>query len=164
MARINNYGATLLFATGSAKHLKDLAEVAQQKWLRLAPDGIWHRGQIIPCREEVDVYTHKGLPFIEPELREGRGEVGLAPAGVLPRLVTHRDIKGLLHCHTNSSDGLEALSQMAEATRARGYSYFGVADHSRSARFAGGLSIKRSRPSTRQRMRSTQATAIAFAY
>jgi DNA polymerase (family 10) len=60
----------------------------------------------------------------------------------LPRLVEADDIRGILHCHTDRSDGVNSLDEMAEATRARGYAYFGVADHSKSDGYAGGLSVE----------------------
>jgi hypothetical protein len=59
----------------------------------------------------------------------------------LPKLVTDTDLRGILHCHTEASDGTETLETMAKATRQRGFQYFGVADHSNSAHYAGGLSI-----------------------
>src|SRR5262249_48087744 len=76
-----------------------------------------------------------------PELREGGDEVARAAAKRLPRLVADADVRGVLHAHTSSSDGINTLDEMAEAARKRGYKYFGVADHSQSAAYAGGLSI-----------------------
>jgi DNA polymerase (family X) len=75
-------------------------------------------------------------------LREGRGEIALARKGRIPKLVELADIRGILHAHTDQSDGGNTLEAMAEATRKRGYQYFGVADHSQSARYAGGLSLE----------------------
>jgi DNA polymerase (family 10) len=83
-----------------------------------------------------------GLQYTEPELREGRGEIALARKGRIPKLVELADIRGILHAHTDQSDGGNTLEAMAEATRKRGYQYFGVADHSQSARYAGGLSLE----------------------
>ena len=94
------------------------------------------------CRNEEDIYRALGLSFIEPELREGRSEIERALEGKLPKLVTDRDLQGILHCHTDASDGTETLEAMAKATRERGFEYFGVADHSKSAHYAGGLSIE----------------------
>jgi DNA polymerase (family X) len=138
----SRYGVALLFATGSAAHVEALQSLAHQRGLRLDQDGLFRGEQLIPCASEAEVYAALGLPFIEPELREGRGEIELALAQRLPVLVTDRDVQGLLHCHTDFSDGANTLADMAEATRARGYRYFGVADHSRSAHYAGGLSIE----------------------
>jgi len=92
--------------------------------------------------KEEDIYRALGLPFIEPELREGRGEIERALAGELPKLVTDADLHGVLHCHTDASDGAETLERMAVATRQRGFQYFGVADHSKSAHYAGGLTVE----------------------
>ncbi|MGY3388752.1 histidinol phosphatase-like PHP family hydrolase [Bradyrhizobium sp. USDA 3311] len=72
----------------------------------------------------------------------GRGEIELALKRKLPRLVTDKDLRGILHCHTDASDGTETLETMAKATRQRGLEYFGVADHSKSAHYAGGLSVE----------------------
>ena len=98
--------------------------------------------KIIASESEEEIYRALGLQFIEPELREGRGEIKLAQKGKLPKLVADLDLRGILHAHTDRSDGVDTLEAMAEATRERGYSYFGVADHSRSAHYAGGLSIE----------------------
>jgi DNA polymerase (family X) len=142
LADTSRYGVVLLFATGSAAHVHALQALAHQRGLRLGQDGLSRGEQLIPCASEVEVYAALGLPFIEAELREGEGEIELALAQRLPTLVTDRDIQGLLHCHTDFSDGANTLAEMAEATRAQGYTYFGVADHSRSAHYAGGLSIE----------------------
>jgi DNA polymerase (family 10) len=92
--------------------------------------------------KEADIYRTLGLPFIEPELREGRGEIERALKRKLPKLVTDNDLHGILHCHTDASDGTETLERMAKATRQRGFQYFGVADHSKSAHYAGGLTVE----------------------
>ncbi|WP_439373955.1 helix-hairpin-helix domain-containing protein [Bradyrhizobium sp. DASA03120] len=135
-----HFGATLLFATGSAAHIEKLQSLAAEKGMRLEADGL-HEGRTLVAGEEADIYRALGLPFIDPELREGRGEVELALKGKLPKLVTDEDLRGIIHCHTDASDGTETLETMAEATRQRGFDYFGVADHSKSAHYAGGLSV-----------------------
>ncbi|MGY4600589.1 DNA polymerase (family 10) [Bradyrhizobium sp. GM22.5] len=108
---------------------------------RLETDGL-HKGRTLIAGDEVEIYRALGLPFIDPELREGRGEIELALKGKLPKLVTDNDLRGILHCHTDASDGTETLETMAKATRQRGFEYFGVADHSKSAHYAGGLSVE----------------------
>lgn len=137
-----HFGAALLFATGSAPHIERLQALAAEKGLRLEADGL-HKGRTLIAGEEVDIYRALGLPFIDPELREGRGEIELALKGKLPELVTDEDLRGILHCHTDASDGIETLETMAKATRQRGFEYFGVADHSKSAHYAGGLSVEK---------------------
>jgi DNA polymerase (family X) len=134
-----HFGATLLHATGSAEHLDQLRTLAERKSMTLQADGL-RKGRRLMAAKEEDIYEALGLQFIEPELREGRGEIERALKGELPELVTDRDLRGILHCHTDASDGTETLETMANATRKRGFQYFGVADHSQSAHYAGGLS------------------------
>lgn len=134
-----HYGTTLLFATGSAAHLEMLTGFARSKGLSLSGKGL-HRGkEEISCPEESDVYAALGLQFIPPELREGRNEIELAATKKLPALVCNDDIRGVLHSHTDFSDGAETLKVMAEAVRKLGGQYYGVADHSQSAAYAGGM-------------------------
>ena len=109
--------------------------------MRLEEDGL-HKGRSVVAGTEQDIYRALGLPFIEPELREGHGEIERGLKGELPKLVTDQDLRGILHCHTDASDGTETLETMAQATLKRGFEYFGVADHSKSAHYAGGLSLE----------------------
>ncbi|KYG98516.1 DNA polymerase/3'-5' exonuclease PolX [Bradyrhizobium sp. DOA1] len=137
-----HFGAALLFATGSAAHIEQLRTLAAENEMRLEADGL-HKGRTLIAGEEAEIYRALGLPFIDPELREGRGEIEAALKGKLPKLVTDQDLRGILHCHTDASDGTETLETMAKATRQRGFEYFGVADHSKSAHYAGGLSVEK---------------------
>jgi DNA polymerase (family 10) len=136
-----HFGAMLLRATGSTEHLEQLRALAERKGMKLDAEGLRNGHRLIAANEE-DVYDALGLPFIEPELREGRGEIQRALKGKLPKLVMDRDLHGILHCHTDASDGTETLETMANETRKRGFQYFGVADHSKSAHYAGGLSLE----------------------
>ncbi|MCK1356227.1 DNA polymerase/3'-5' exonuclease PolX [Bradyrhizobium sp. CW7] len=136
-----HFGAALFFATGSSAHIEQLRTLAAEKEMRLQADGL-HKGRTLIAGKEVEIYRALGLPFIDPELREGRGEIEAALKGKLPKLVTDQDLRGILHCHTDASDGTETLESMAKATRQRGFEYFGVADHSKSAHYAGGLSVE----------------------
>jgi DNA polymerase (family X) len=136
-----HYGIALLRATGSAKHLEQLEALAARKGFKLDAGGL-HQSRKVIGRSEQDIYKALGLPFIPPELREGTDEVALATKRRLPKLVTDQDVRGILHAHTDLSDGVDTLEVMAEATRSRGYEYFGVADHSKSAHYAGGLSTE----------------------
>jgi DNA polymerase (family X) len=138
----HHYGITLLLATGSPQHIEGLRALASRKRLMLGPEGLRRGGKVLAARSEEDIYAALGLPFIEPELREGRGEIERAIKGTQPPLVTDRDVWGILHAHTDLSDGVDPLEVMARASRERGYQYFGVADHSKSAHYAGGLSVE----------------------
>jgi DNA polymerase (family 10) len=137
-----HYGITLLLATGSQQHVQALRAHAAEQGLSLDEQGVRRGRKLIAAKTEQAIYKALGLAFIPPELREGGNEIALARAGKLPNLVTDKDIRGILHAHTDSSDGADTLERMAQATRERGYSYFGVADHSRSAHYAGGLSLE----------------------
>jgi DNA polymerase (family X) len=136
-----HYGITLLRATGSAAHLEQLNALAARKGFIFDATGL-HRGRKVVARSEEDIYAALCLPFIEPELREGSDEIARALKHALPTLVTGANLHGILHAHTDLSDGVDTLEVMAAATRARGYQYFGVADHSKSAHYASGLSVE----------------------
>jgi DNA polymerase (family 10) len=114
------WGSALVAATGSAKHLRQLA----RRGCKPAR---------ITVAEEADVYRSCGLNFIEPELREGWGEFDANPT-----LVTVADIRGEMHSHTTASDGRNTIGQMAAEARQRGYEYIGISDHSQSLKIAGG--------------------------
>ena len=135
------FATALLFATGSRQHTNELQKLARHNGLNLTPAGL-HQGVLrLPTPTEADAYKALGLPFISPELREGSGEVELAAKGRLPTLVKEEDLNGLLHVHTDYSDGLHSLEEMAEGARRRGYHYLGVCDHSQSAHYARGLDL-----------------------
>ncbi len=89
---------------------------------------------------EADLFKVLGLPYIEPELREDRGEIEAAEKGALPDLITLDDLRGLIHCHTTYSDGRATLEEMAKGAEKWGAEYLGLTDHSASARYANGLS------------------------
>ena len=115
--------------TGSKEHNMQLRERAVRRGLHVSEYGLLDddSGTTHRCRTEEDVYELLGLPWIPPELREGRGELDLK---TIPELVTQEDLKGDLHCHTTLSDGRNTLEQMAQAARDRGLEYLAVTDHS----------------------------------
>jgi len=131
------FGNLLQHFTGSKQHNVKLRERAMRMGLSVSEHGITETetGAVTRCEDEAGVYERLGLSFIEPELREGRDEIVRAAAGELPELVTVADIRGDLHCHTTLSDGRNALGEMADAARRRGYSYLAVTDHSASHGF-----------------------------
>ncbi len=131
------YGNLLQHFTGSAKHNVGLRERALRRGLSVSEHGITaeESGEVARYATEAEVYARLGLAYIEPELREGQGEIAAAAAGELPELVELGDIRGDLHCHTTLSDGRNTLEEMAEAARARGYTYLALTDHSASHGF-----------------------------
>jgi len=124
------FGNLLQHFTGSARHNMALREAAVRRGLHVSEYGILDdaTGETTHCATEEEVYARLGLPWIEPELREDRGE--LAKDFEPPRLVTVEDLRGDLHCHTTLSDGRSTLSEMARAAQERGYEYLAVTDHS----------------------------------
>jgi DNA polymerase (family 10) len=131
------YGNLLQHFTGSAEHNVKLRERAVGRGLSVSENGIkdTETGEVTLCATEAEVYERLGLPYIEPELREGAAEIKAAEEGSLPKLITREDIRGDLHCHTTLSDGHNTLEEMTEAARGRGYSYLAVTDHSASHGF-----------------------------
>jgi DNA polymerase (family X) len=131
------YGNLLQHFTGSAAHNIELRERAVRAGLSVSEHGITEvdNGDVARYGTEAEVYERLGLEYIEPELREGNGEIAAAAAGELPALVQVGDLRGDLHCHTTLSDGRNSLVEMAEAARGRGYTYLAVTDHSASHGF-----------------------------
>ncbi|MCH4560738.1 DNA polymerase/3'-5' exonuclease PolX [Mesorhizobium jarvisii] len=138
-----SYGAALHYFTGSKAHNIAVRKLAQAKGLKLNEYGVFKGSKRIAGRTEEEVFRTAGLPFIEPELREDRGEIEAAQVGKLPALVALSDIRGDLHAHTKASDGKSSLAEMAEAAKASGYEYLAISDHSRHATVAHGLDAKR---------------------
>ena len=166
-------GTYLIHFTGSKEHNVRLRGMARDKgwslsekgYLRLGDDGEPAVGEASDAAEagepaegsatggpaaelrtfatETEAYGFLGLPFIEPELREDRGEVEAALAGTLPSLIERADLRGDCHSHSDWSDGVHGIEQMAEAARRRGYSYLCLTDHTVSLAIARGLSLER---------------------
>ena len=138
-----SFGAALLYFTGSKSHNIALRQRARNAGLKLNEYGVFREDRRIAGDTEASVYRALGLPFIEPELREDRGEIEAALAHGLPALVTLDDLRGDLHAHTRDSDGLDTLAAMAQAARARGWQYMAVTDHSSRLALAHGLDASR---------------------
>ncbi|MEO0082601.1 MAG: DNA polymerase/3'-5' exonuclease PolX [candidate division WOR-3 bacterium] len=135
-----SYGAALQYFTGSKDHNVALRTLARKQGLKLSEYGVFQDKRLVAGKSEPEVYAAVGLPYIEPELREDRGEIQAALEGQLPRLVRLEDIRCDLHMHTRLSDGSAEPEQMAEECRRRGYTHIAIAEHSASVTYAGGLS------------------------
>ena len=140
-----SFGAALQYFTGSKEHNIVLRHRAKQHGLKINEYGVFRDEQYIAGRTEEDVYAALGLPWIPPELREARREFEWADTGALPALIEPGDLRGDLHAHTDWSDGLNTIAEMAEAARARGLSYLAITDHSQRVSMAGGLDADRLR-------------------
>jgi DNA polymerase (family 10) len=126
--------------TGSSEHFEAVVERLREKGFSLRDDRLVDpKGRIVRDADEEAIYRNAGLAWIPLELREGRGEVEAAESGLLPDLIDPQDLRGVLHCHSEYSDGSKTIAEMAEAARERGWAYLGISDHSQAASYAGGL-------------------------
>lgn len=134
------FGSLLQHFTGSKAHNIALRERAIKQGLSLSEHGFKRQdGSEILCRTEEEVYQTLGLQWIPPELREDRGEIEMAAAGRLPKLVELRDIRGDLHVHTRWSDGAATIEEVANKAQALGYEYLVISDHTKGLGVANGL-------------------------
>ncbi len=128
--RESEYGAAMLYFTGSKDHNIALRKVAISKKMKLSEYGLFKGEKSVAGKTEEEVYKKLGLrQWIPPELRENMGEIGAAQKGKLPKLVEINDIRGDLHCHTNWSEGRNKIEEMAEKAKSLGYEYLLISDH-----------------------------------
>jgi DNA polymerase (family X) len=139
----DSYGAALQYFTGSKGHNIRLRGIAKAKGIKINEYGVFKGEKKIGGKEEKEVYRSLGMDWIEPELREDRGEIEAAQEGRLPKLVRESEIKGDLHVHSKWSDGTSSIEEIAKAARKKGYQYVAICDHSKSLRIAHGLDESR---------------------
>jgi DNA polymerase (family X) len=151
-------GAALQYFTGSKAHNIALRDRALERGWKLNEYGLFDAEETsIGGATEEEIYHALGLAYIEPELRENRGEIAAAAERALPLLITREDLKGDLHMHTTESDGRESLETMVAAARARGLEYIAITDHSQSLSMANGLDETRAMASA-ERIRNYSKT------
>ena len=138
-----SFGAALHYFTGSKAHNIAVRKLGMARGLKINEYGVWRGRRRIAGETEESVYAALGLPYIEPELREDRGEIEAARRGELPRLVELGDLRGDLHAHTRATDGRNTLREMALAAKARGLDYLAITEHSRRLTMAHGLDPQR---------------------
>jgi DNA polymerase (family X) len=138
-----SYPSALQHFTGSREHNTLLRSRAKAMGLKMNEYGVFGKdGAALPVTEEAGVYAAVGLPWIPPDIREADGEIEAAEAGTLPALVEAGDMRGMIHVHSSASDGTRTIEEMARECMRRGYSWLCLSDHSRSASYAGGLSVE----------------------
>ncbi len=141
------YPFALAYFTGSKEHNVEMRSLSKKFGWSLNEysfSSLKGKGKRMPaCTSEEDIYKALRLEYVPPELRENMGEMEAAGSGKLPKIVSEDDIRGTFHCHTTYSDGVNTLTEMADAARRLGWEYIGIADHSKVAAYAGGLSEER---------------------
>ena len=153
-----SYGAALHYFTGSKEHNVRIRKMAVKQGLKVSEWGVFEatrggadadsaeaEGKRVGGATEEEVYAAVGLPWIDPEIREDRGEFEAAESGALPKLVRLDDVRGDLHMHSTWSDGTASILEMAQACRDRGHQYMAITDHSQAVTVAGGLTPERVR-------------------
>ncbi|HSC95829.1 MAG TPA: DNA polymerase/3'-5' exonuclease PolX [Burkholderiales bacterium] len=138
-----SYGAALHYFTGSKAHNIAVRKLGQAKGLKINEYGVFRGKTRVAGDTEESVFRAVGLPYIEPELREDRGEIEAARRGELPRLVTLADLKGDLHAHTKATDGHNTIREMAAAAKEAGLAYIAITEHSRRLTVARGFNPER---------------------
>ncbi|MFH0964024.1 MAG: DNA polymerase/3'-5' exonuclease PolX, partial [Planctomycetota bacterium] len=133
------FPCALHYFTGSKDHNIAIRQRAQKRDWKLNEYGLFSGKRRLQVKDEEELFAKLGLAYIEPELRENLGEIEAAEKGELPKLVEERDVRGTFHMHTIASDGNATMEQLASAAKERGWEYIGIADHSESAAYAGGL-------------------------
>jgi DNA polymerase (family 10) len=134
-------GAAMQYFTGSKAHNIALRDRAIQRGYKLNEYGLFRveGDERVAGETEEGIYAALGLAYVEPELREHRGEMDAAVTGALPRLVGQADLRGDLHMHTTETDGRDPLEAMAAAAQRLGHEYIAITDHSRALAMANGL-------------------------
>lgn len=137
-----SYGAALLYFTGSKAHNVAIRALAKQKNWKINEYGVFEGANFIAGETEEEIYKKLDLAYIEPELRENRGEFEAAAKNKLPKLIELKDIKGDLHTHTKFTDGRNSLEEMVEAAQKKGYQYIANTEHSKHVTIAHGLDVQ----------------------
>jgi DNA polymerase (family X) len=139
------WGTHLVHFTGNKDHNIALRGMALDRGWSLSEKGfkVIETGELLLDAEEADVYERLGLPWMPPELRNGDGEIEAAQAGRMPTLVTHADVRGDTHTHSDWTDGVDTIETMARAAREIGHEYIVLTDHSPSLGVARGLTPDR---------------------
>jgi DNA polymerase (family X) len=134
-----SYGAAMHYFTGSKSHNIAVRTLGVKRDLKINEYGVFKGGTRVAGQTEAEVYAMVDLPYIEPELRENRGEIEAGQKGALPQLISLEAIRGDLHAHTTVTDGHNTLEEMAEAAQTRGYEYLAITNHSQRVAMTHGL-------------------------
>jgi DNA polymerase (family 10) len=146
----SEFGAALQYFTGSKDHNVRLRNRAIDRGLKMNEYGVFdvpegaegeRAGERVAGETEASMYDALDLPWIPPELREGRGEVAAAAAGELPDPISLADVRGDLHVHTDWSDGTESVEAMVAGAAEFGHDYVAITDHATGPGMVGGVGL-----------------------
>lgn len=135
----SQYPYALHHFTGSKEHNTAMRSMAKKFNIKMNEYGLFNDNKLIECKSEEEIFRVFEMDYIPPELRENIGELEAAKNKKIPKLVDVKDIKGLFHFHTNRSDGNMTLQQACNELKKMGFEYCGIADHSKTASYAGGI-------------------------
>jgi len=135
-----DYPVALWRATGNATHVEEMIELARNRGFEFRGNAlIGPNGKRVALADENALFTALDLVPIPAEMREGMGEIDASARGQMPNLVVYEDLRGILHCHSDYSDGVATIEELAQGAMERGWDYIGISDHSESAFYARGL-------------------------
>lgn len=134
-----SFGAALYYFTGSKAHNIHVRRIAVEKGLKINEYGVFRGKARIAGDSEASVLKSVDLPFIDPALREDRGEIEVAQTGKLPVLIERSQLRGDLHVHTQQTDGTASLEDMAAAAQHAGLQYIAITDHAKHLGIVHGL-------------------------
>lgn len=134
-----SFGSALMYFTGSKETNIEIRKIAIKKGFKLNEYGLFKGKKQIAGMAEQEIFQKLGMMYIEPELRENRGEVEAAMEGKIPKLIKYGELRGDLQMHTKWSDGSHTIEQMADAAKSLGHKYIAITDHTGTLRIAGGL-------------------------
>ncbi|QCI28895.1 DNA polymerase/3'-5' exonuclease PolX [Caminibacter pacificus] len=138
-----SYGAALHYFTGSKAHNIEIRKIAISLGMKVNEYGVYKDDKKIAGESEEEVYKAVGLCYIEPELRENRGEIEACRENRLPKLIKREDLRGDLHIHSNYSDGANTIEEIAKKAIELGYEYIAITDHSKRLKVANGMDEKK---------------------
>ncbi|SNT21127.1 DNA polymerase (family 10) [Anaerovirgula multivorans] len=136
------YPFALHHFTGSKEHNTAMRHRGKAFGLKINEYGIFKEDKRIDVKDEKEFFSVLNLQYIPPELRENHGEIEASEKGMIPNLIEVQDIKGVLHVHSNYSDGVNSIEELVIAAIEKGFQYIGISDHSKSAFYANGLKEK----------------------
>lgn len=135
-----DYPVALWRATGNSSHVEEMRELAKSRGFEIRGNAlIGPNGKRVSLQDEDAFFTALDLVPIPAEMREGMGEIEASVRREMPNLVVYEDLRGILHCHSDYSDGVDTIEELAQGAMERGWDYIGISDHSESAFYARGL-------------------------